>query len=144
MSLIRLTTIPTEKILPLLLTYQQYQDLKKLYRFNKLPISQLRKNISIQIKGQSVSLISMRYIVFKEKGTTCVNCGRVGNMFAVERNSRSKKYHLNLYSCENNKEILMTQDHIIPKSKNGQTALSNLQPMCVYCNQEKADKINNW
>jgi 5-methylcytosine-specific restriction endonuclease McrA len=51
-------------------------------------------------------------------------------------------YHFNLYAIDDNgDEILMTKDHIIPKSKGGRNHLSNYQPMCCVCNQKKDNKI---
>jgi hypothetical protein len=47
---------------------------------------------------------------------------------------------MNLYAIDKNgNEILMTKDHIVPKSKGGANALYNYQPMCSHCNAEKAD-----
>lgn len=38
---------------------------------------------------------------------------------------------------ENGKEVLMTKDHIIPKSKGGANDISNYQTMCKRCNEAK-------
>lgn len=51
-------------------------------------------------------------------------------------------YHWNLYALKEGEEVLMTKDHIIPKSKGGRNHLSNYQPMCQKCNQEKDDKLD--
>lgn len=86
----------------------------------------------------------------------CVSCGRVGNIFVLDRQEGHKKVtvhhnihsniHLNLY-CHNPEKgdnyVLMTQDHIIPKSCGGRTHPSNLQPMCVHCNRDKKDIVTN-
>lgn len=37
--------------------------------------------------------------------------------------------------------FLLTIDHIIPRSKGGNNELKNLQILCLQCNEEKADKI---
>lgn len=34
-----------------------------------------------------------------------------------------------------------TIDHILPKSKGGGNAYANLQIMCSYCNEAKADNV---
>jgi 5-methylcytosine-specific restriction endonuclease McrA len=55
---------------------------------------------------------------FKEKGKRCVTCGRkrVPSPFQIE------------------------VDHIIPVSKGGTNAQSNLQPMCGQCNRKKGNR----
>jgi 5-methylcytosine-specific restriction endonuclease McrA len=51
------------------------------------------------------------------------------------------KFHLNLYGIDSNgREVMLTKDHIIPRSKGGKNKLSNYQPMCIHCNKKKADK----
>lgn len=49
--------------------------------------------------------------------------------------------HFNLYSYDGDEFVMMTQDHIIPKSKGGKDQLSNLQTMCKLCNNEKGNSI---
>ena len=51
-------------------------------------------------------------------------------------------YHFNLYAInDSGDEVLMTKDHIIPKSKGGKNHLSNYQPMCCYCNCKKDNSL---
>lgn len=50
--------------------------------------------------------------------------------------------HFNLYHVgKHNGLILMTKDHILPKSKGGRDHIDNLQTMCVNCNVSKSDTI---
>lgn len=59
-----------------------------------------------------------------------------------EKRPKDVSYHLNLYAVdENGKEILMTKDHIIPKSKGGKDHISNYQTMCVRCNMTKGNNV---
>ncbi len=101
------------------------------------------------IRDFSVRLLSWRYQVYALKGTTCVTCGLKAEYFAFER-ERSQTHalpHLNLYALKlsNSKksmvEVMITIDHIIPKSKGGTNDMTNLQPMCSRCNQKKADTL---
>ena len=57
---------------------------------------------------------------------------------------QDKSYHLNLYAVDDNgDEILMTKDHIIPRSKGGIDDISNYQTMCRLCNEAKGNKLEN-
>lgn len=95
--------------------------------------------------GKIVRMSSVRYRVFKTSGTKCVKCGIEGKYFALEKDRYSKSersYHFNLYAVDKGgKEILMTKDHIIPKSKGGTDHISNLQTMCANCNNAKGNKL---
>jgi hypothetical protein len=76
------------------------------------------------------------------QGITCNACGVEGKYFYLERNQNNPKdsYHLNLYGIDGDgDELVLTKDHIIPKSKGGDNNLSNYQTLCYPCNHEKAD-----
>jgi len=45
--------------------------------------------------------------------------------------------HVDLFSDDH---VLMTVDHVVPRSKGGTTVLSNLVPMCKKCNERKLSK----
>ncbi len=88
----------------------------------------------------------LNYSLFKEKGTACCNsknCEVTGTYFALERTSGPIKniynnWHFNLYGKRSNgKEVLITKDHVKPKSKGGSDDMSNLQTMCYRCNTKK-------
>ena len=117
------------------------------YKINDvLPyISYDKKLKKIKIfNGKKVKMFSHRYITFKEKGIKCEKCGIDGKFFLLERDEKmdSDKYHFNLYAIDKNgNNILMTKDHIIPKSKGGKSDISNYQTMCTKCNLDKADLI---
>jgi 5-methylcytosine-specific restriction endonuclease McrA len=101
--------------------------------------------VKVRVCDKSVGVSSFRLQNFKEHGTDCAYCGIKGSFFAVERhNVETKyiKYHLNLYALDDKgNEVLMTADHIIPRSKGGLTTLDNLQTLCCICNLKKADKL---
>lgn len=101
------------------------------------------------------------------RSRVCVECGLVGIYFLLQQTSPSEQLssrsrhgacyierctfyhpyekrhglHLNLYGVRpgTGNEVLMTKDHIFPKSKGGAGGLSNLQTMCEKCNRRKGD-----
>lgn len=78
---------------------------------------------------------------FAQKGRICVQCGLVGTELVVER-VRDGSIHVDLYGYNlHGRRIMMTVDHIIPKSKGGPDKLANYQPMCDKCNTKKGDKL---
>jgi 5-methylcytosine-specific restriction endonuclease McrA len=98
-----------------------------------------------EINGVMVKMTSQRYAVF-QKSLACAKCGIVGSFFAIERPifPENVKYHLNLYAIDKDgNEVLMTKDHILPRSKGGHNNLSNYQTMCYPCNFEKGNTIES-
>lgn len=99
--------------------------------------------------GYKVRTSSLRYQTFN-RSLECVKCGLKGRFLALERclsdkgghegNKEGQGFHLNLYALnDKGEEVLMTKDHIIPKSKGGPDLLDNLQTMCTNCNAEKGN-----
>lgn len=79
-----------------------------------------------------------RLRVFAKKGCACVRCNKVGTRLIVGQ-SFTGSLHVDLYTDD---LILMTIDHILPKSKGGNNDISNLDPMCGPCNWSKGSKIS--
>jgi len=97
---------------------------------------------AVILAGEKINVASLRYRTFVTKGTKCVGCGCEGTVWAIERHVGSNgknydKWHVNLYAKTDKGEVLMTKDHIIPRSKGGLDQLENLQPMCSVCNHAK-------
>jgi hypothetical protein len=94
-----------------------------------------------------ISTESQRYKLFR-KNKKCVKCGKEGNVVSVmktfQKDCNQYRFHLNLYHIgKNEKPLLMTKDHIVPKSKGGPNKMSNYQTMCTKCNQKKGNIIEN-
>lgn len=82
--------------------------------------------------------------VFHRKGTVCVCCGAgKEGVYLVANHTTTKTggiggWHVDVFTKN---WVLMTIDHIIPKSEGGTNDWENLQPMCIDCNGKKASKI---
>lgn len=88
----------------------------------------------------SIKLKSLRLKTFKNN-KKCVCCGIEGNEIRLEKADDQETPHFNLYhKGEDGKLLLMTKDHIIPKSKGGKEHISNFQTMCEVCNSLKSHK----
>jgi len=83
---------------------------------------------------------AQKYHLFSRM-STCVCCGRKGSMLSLERTFQGSEhtYHLNLYAVKRGRAMLMTKDHIIPKSLGGQNYQENYQTMCLRCNHKKGN-----
>ena len=97
-------------------------------------------NRAVLPDGNSVKLSSPRLKMFYEKGVECVTCGLQGTVFRLE-SSAQETPHLNLYAVAEGKWVLMTKDHIHPKSKGGAEHMDNFQVMCQPCNGKKGCKV---
>lgn len=108
---------------------------KKPKKNNKVVAGEALK---VVIGGENIYALSDRYKTFFSKGCSCCVCGAKGDHWVLLKNEGDNQYHLNLYAKTSDGTIvLMTKDHIIPKSKGGKSHLSNYQPMCEECNKKK-------
>lgn len=98
------------------------------------------KNEKIHLLDWDVGIISERLKTFK-RSLICVECGIIGSIFKLQRHHPNDTPHLNLFAVIDDKHILMTADHIIPRSKGGRKQSFNLQTMCHRCNEQKANII---
>ena len=110
-----------------------------IYSVNEVLNKVMCGECNINFDGHVVNMNRDNLKVFF-RSHTCVKCGIEGQYFAMESTGNDNP-HFNLYALKDGKEVLMTKDHIIPRSRNGKDIMSNFQTMCITCNQEKGNKI---
>ena len=121
--------------------YWPHEILPVIRTMVRVPDEKMHRVEREVIDGDPVTVTSVRLRTFKTYGTTCVKCGIEGVFFRKEKNLNDIVYHLNLYAIDDiGREVLMTKDHIVPKSKGGKDFIGNMQPMCVRCNTQKDNK----
>lgn len=122
-----------------------------LFRTKTYSLEDVFKHVGpkkIDFDGDIMNMNSSRYLLFKNKGTKCVNCGIEGVFFAKEchidnyytalETDKNPPFHFNLYALnDKGEEVLMTKDHIIPKARGGKNSHKNYQTMCEKCNIDK-------
>ena len=122
-------------------TYRPYEILRLVFVPHWIDNQPPAKPSRMIIDNDPITMHSVRLRTFKEHGITCVKCGIEGQFFRKEKLSKDLVYHINLYAIDKmGNEVLMTKDHIIPKSKGGRNHISNMQTMCVRCNTAKGNK----
>lgn len=123
------------------------KDNKQAYiKFKKYDVSEILPFIGKSERyelepGVFVKIHSVRLQTFK-KSLRCVSCGIEGTHFWAEKQVGQISNHLNLYGINaKGEDVLMTKDHIIPKSKGGSESLKNMQTMCTECNRKKGNNL---
>lgn len=135
--------------------YQKLRGLscKTMIRYKKIGIKEVLeeyqnvmddelhyRTVVSNLDGYNLKFSSHRIWTFYEMGIECANCGISGDFFAVEKNhGGEERPHLNLYAQTSDGEILLSKDHIVPKSEGGDDHISNYQTLRKACNEEKGD-----
>lgn len=92
----------------------------------------------VPFNGDTVKIrIRNTFTVFKRQ-PACVGCGAAASKCLLVQRDNSenagRSYNLVFVTADH---IPLTIDHIVPRSKNGQHKLENLQTMCFICNNDK-------
>lgn len=103
-----------------------YIFIEKRYSINEVLNFYTPHKIKKDYDGELIKMNSQRYQVFKEKGCVCIDCGREGTHFRLQRNYATPTFHFGLWSDD---DVQITKDHIIPKSRDGRNAIENYQTM---------------
>lgn len=127
-------------------TYKPEEVLNFVPNPKDYPPGMNMKKILRDYDGDMIKMGSLRYYTFIES-LQCAHCDRVGVLMGKERHLNKKgvpmseHYHFNLYAVDpDGTEVLMTKDHVIPKSKGGKDVIGNFVTMCEPCNLYKRNK----
>ena len=140
---IRRGSFSVQDILPHVITQKE----KKQFRQEQGDAkgSAFRKFAYRTFNGKSVYMADPRLEVFLKHGVECVRCGVKGVFFVLEKGrGRFCHWHFNLYGHNlAGHEVMLTRDHILPKSRGGSDNLDNMQTMCSNCNAKKRDFLES-
>lgn len=95
-------------------------------------------------KKYAVHMDSQRYFVFA-KSLRCVECGLRGQAMILNTNANGQhpdQAHFNLYGLDGDRLVMLTKDHLRPKSKGGSDRLDNYVTMCDHCNGKKGNRFH--
>lgn len=122
-----------------------YKELTLDEGFNVLDESRAVRNVD----GQRVSAPS-GVALWKEcretyKPLKCWECGVEADRFIVKHHPKdmNKPPVLELFAHTGKSLVMMTRDHIIPKSLGGVDHVDNLRPGCETCNGRRKSKMND-
>ncbi len=108
------------------------------YILNQASVNAPRMNFLVNGVEYMVRMNSDRYLLFQQS-RRCIVCGLEGTTIFLDKHPTSPTAHFNLYGIEDGKLVLMTKDHLIPKSKGGSDSLQNYRVCCSPCNNLKGD-----
>jgi hypothetical protein len=99
------------------------------------------------VKGRTVERASGYRMFSAMEGTPikCWCCGIEADRWIVEKHPKDLvgRPTLNLYASGPTGVVLMTRDHIIPKSLGGIDDNANLRPGCTDCNGHRGNEITD-
>ena len=93
-------------------------------------------------EGRKIKL--RRAKIYHKLGCECIEPGcQLRNFHYAVGLDKGTGIHLDLYAYDQDDElVMMTVDHIKPKSKGGRNVIENYQPMCMPHNKVKSNKHN--
>ncbi len=154
--MITLARLSIEEVLP----FTGKNAPSKLYHVNGVPYMVKMSSLRYQTFQKSLSCVQcglegefflLQYSPMNKKKSkgkivchieNCELCAMKLASIAHNEPEGWEKPHFNLYHMgKKGGLILMTKDHVIPKSKNGPNRIENLQTMCMTCNIKKGNTM---
>lgn len=126
-------------------------SIRRYIRYAKLGLDELpdytykRPERVLNILGFRLNNKSPRMrLLLVRRELTCKCCGIKASFAAIESCPSSKNYKsLNFYGYDHEgKEVLLTWDHIKPRSLGGKNSASNSQTLCAICNVLKGNALH--
>jgi hypothetical protein len=108
-------------------------------RLFTIPIAEVMPIIGrslVEVRGVAVSANTESLKTFKKRGPKCWLCGLEGEFFAAEKQRDQEVVHIKLYGKQGKKEVMLTKDHVIPKSWGGRDTMKNYRVLCSVCNNQ--------
>jgi 5-methylcytosine-specific restriction endonuclease McrA len=122
---------------------EQFIPRKEYRQLPEKPISSKRVIGKFTVEGIEYDVPqSNRYILFAQQ-RECVVCGLKGTKMMLCRQPNqfgSDTLHFAFFGIWRKAMVLLTRDHIVPRSKGGEDKLENIQTMCTLCNKRKHDR----
>ena len=125
MSYVRARKLSLDEVLPHIV-----QDVRLRHNSLSFWCPDIDKKIQVHISSARIRLMG--------RTQECAACKIKGDHFWVEANP---DWHLNLYAINYNGDpVMLTLDHIRPRSKGGTKSPNNIQLLCNKCNKIKKDE----
>lgn len=85
----------------------------------------------------------VKWRVFERDQNKCVYCGLQGTLWVIWMESKKKivVIHHDLAAVVDGKYVMLTRDHVIPRTKGGASTADNLACACAPCNHAKGNKL---
>jgi len=124
-------------------------SLRRYLRYARLGINELptfyKTPRKVNIAGYEINCHSTRMkLLFVHRELTCKCCGIKASFAAIESCPASKGHKgINFYGYDyDGNEVLLTWDHMIPKSIGGKNNMKNSQTLCTICNVIKGNNLH--
>jgi hypothetical protein len=95
------------------------------------------------VRGRLVSACSGTALFKSLQGQpiVCWECGCTADRWVADGESGGRQPVLNLFAMRHGRLVMMTRDHIIPRSLGGKDLVENLRPACSPCNGKRGSRL---